>query len=98
MLSTQTNALFNYKYGQTPKINTNLSQEDALLKQQTDQFEAIFVQKVLDISLQNESGLFPKTAGSDIYQSMYNQSLSESMTGSFGFSELLFNFLKENHK
>lgn len=96
MISANTNALMDYKYSKVPQINTSMTQEDMLLKEQTDQFEAIFVQKVLDISLKNENTLFPKSAGSDIYHSMYNQALSESMSGSFGFSELLFNYLKEN--
>jgi Rod binding domain-containing protein len=96
MISASSEALFNYKYANTPKIDQKLSQDDLLLKEQTDQFEAIFLQKILDISLKNDNPLFPKSAGNDIYQSMYNQSLSENMSGSFGFSELLFNYLQEN--
>ncbi len=71
------------------------TEDDARLKEQTDKFEAFFVKQVLDIALKNENTLFPKDPGDKIYQSMYNDTMSESFSGSFGFSELLFNFLKE---
>ncbi len=68
---------------------------DTRLKEQTDKFEAFFIKKVLDISLKNDNKLFEKDAGDKIYNSMYNNAMSESLTGKFGFSEMLFNFLKE---
>ena len=79
---------------QTPKINKNL--DDKKLKEQTDKFEAFFIKKIFDISLKSENRLFGKDAGDKIYQSMYNDALSNAMSGSFGYSELLFNYLKEN--
>jgi Rod binding domain-containing protein len=75
------------------KIDKNT--DDAKLKAQTDKFEAFFVKKVLDISLKSKNKLFPKDAGDKIYQSMYNDTMSQALSGKFGFSELLFNFLKE---
>jgi peptidoglycan hydrolase FlgJ len=74
------------------------NKNDALLKEQTDKFEAFFIKQVLDISLkQNDSNsLFGKDAGDKIYNSMYNDAVSNAMSGKFGFSELLFNYLKEN--
>ena len=81
----------------TPQVNIK-TQEDALLKEQTDKFEAFFVKQVLDIALKDESSLFPKDPGDKIYQSMYNDTMSSEFSGSFGFSELLFNFLKEQAK
>ncbi|WP_245600599.1 rod-binding protein [Sulfurospirillum arcachonense] len=68
---------------------------DAQLKEQTDKFEAFFIKKVLDISLKNDNKLFEKDAGDKIYNSMYNDAMSNSLTGKFGFSEMLFGFLKE---
>lgn len=68
---------------------------DERLKEQTDKFEAFFIKKVLDISLKNDNKLFEKDAGDKIYNSMYNDAMSNSLTGKFGFSELLFDFLKE---
>jgi len=82
---------------QTPQVNIK-TEEDALLKEQTDKFEAFFVKQVLDIALKDESSLFPKDPGDKIYQSMYNDTMSSEFSGSFGFSELLFNFLKEQAK
>jgi len=77
-----------------PKIEAQ-SANDAKLKEQTDKFEAFFIKKVLDISLKNENKLFEKDPGDKIYNSMYNDAMSSSLTGKFGFSEMLFNFLKE---
>lgn len=68
---------------------------DAKLKEQTDKFEAFFIKKLLDISLKNDNKLFEKDAGDKIYNSMYNDAMSNSLTGKFGFSQLLFDFLKE---
>ena len=82
---------------QAPKIEIN-TKEDRLLKEQTDYFEANFVKQVIDIALKDKSTLFPKDPGDKIYQSMYNDTMSQEFSGSFGFSELLFNFIKENAK
>ncbi len=79
---------------QKPAIN--MSSDDKKLKEQTDAFEAFFIKKVFDISLKSDHKLFGKDAGDKIYQSMYNDTMSKSLTGGFGFSELLFNYLKEN--
>ncbi len=81
----------------TPKIASSLSKaDDVKLKEQTDAFEAFLVKQVFDISLKKENTLFGKDAGDKIYQSMYNDTMSKSLSGGLGFSELLFNFLKEN--
>lgn len=83
-------------HSQKNKNEINIeNSDDARLKEQTDQFEAFFIKKVLDISLKNENELFPKDAGDKIYNSMYNDTMSNNLSGSFGFSELLFNFLKQ---
>lgn len=87
-------ALLNSTYSpKNLKVDTS---NDAKLKEQTDKFEAFFIKKILDISIKDESKLFPKDPGEKIYNSMYNDAVSNEMSGSFGFSELLFNFLKEN--
>ncbi len=79
----------------TPNIRIE-NESDAKLKEQTDKFEAFFIKQILDISLKKDNSLFPKDAGDKIYNSMYNQSMSDQMSGKFGYSELLYNFLKEN--
>ena len=86
-------ALMHSRYNpQNVKIQNST---DERLKEQTDKFEAFFIKKVLDISIKNDNKLFEKDAGDKIYNSMYNDAMSNSLTGEFGFSEMLFNFLKE---
>ncbi|AWI33791.1 Rod binding protein [Helicobacter apodemus] len=81
---------------ETPKIQK--TDDDSLLREQTDAFEALIVKNMLDIALKTDDSLFPKAPGHDIYQSMYKETLSQSLSGSFGFSELLFNYLKDLQK
>lgn len=73
----------------------NLSKDDAALKEKTDGFEAVIVKQMLDIALDEKYSLFPDSAGKDIYKSMYTDTLSNSLAGKFGYSDMLFNFLKE---
>ncbi|MCX2717562.1 rod-binding protein [Helicobacter sp. MIT 21-1697] len=69
--------------------------EDAKLREQTDNFEALLLKIMLQDAIKNDDTLYPKQAGSDIYHSMYIDQLSQELSGNFGYSELLFNFLKE---
>lgn len=80
-----------------PTVNQTTGLDDAKLKEQTDQFEAFLIKKILDISLTQENSLFGKDAGDKIYQSMYNDTMSKALSGGMGYSELLFNFLKEQN-
>ena len=75
-----------------------LSSDDEKLKEQTDAFEAVILKQMLDISLKSENSLYPNDAADKIYKSMYNEQMSKTLSGSFGFSDLLFNYLKENNK
>ncbi|WP_420806125.1 Rod binding protein [Helicobacter pametensis] len=77
-----------------PKIRAK-EDDEAKLKEQTDAFEALIVKTMLSVAIKNEDPLYPKEAGSDIYHSMYLDTLSESLSGSFGYSELLLGYLKE---
>jgi Rod binding domain-containing protein len=78
------------------KLDLN-NKDDVALKRQTDNFEAVFLKMVLDKSLKTENHLVPKGVGEDIYKSMYNDALSKDLSGGFGFSQMLFNFLKQNY-
>ena len=79
------------------KIKNANAKQDALLKEQTDAFEAFMVKAVLDIALEDDkNSLYPKAAGSDIYRSMYNDAVSKALSGNLGFSELLYDFLKRD--
>ena len=71
------------------------TKQDALLREQTDAFEAFMVKAVLDAAIKNENSLFGKDAADGIYQSMYNDTMSRALSGNLGYSEILFNFLKE---
>lgn len=72
--------------------------EDKKLREQTDNFEAILLQIMLKDAIKNEHPLYPKQPGSDIYHSMYLENLANSLSGDFGYSELLFNYLKDLQK
>ena len=86
-------AIQSYHNTKTPKIQN--TSDDAKLKEQTDAFEALLLKTMLATAIKNEDPLYPKQAGSDVYHSMYLDTLSESLSGSFGYSELLLGYLKE---
>lgn len=69
--------------------------DDSRLREQTDAFEALIIKNMLDTALKMDESLFPKAPGHDIYHSMYKDTLSESLSGSFGFSDLLYDYLKD---
>lgn len=69
--------------------------DDTRLREQTDAFEALILKNMLDTALKMDDSLYPKAPGHDIYESMYRDTLSESLSGSFGFSDLLFDYLKD---
>ncbi|KIM10960.1 MAG: hypothetical protein KU37_07545 [Sulfuricurvum sp. PC08-66] len=77
-----------------PKIAKDSN--DVALKAQTDQFEAMMLKTLLDNSMKDEDPLYGKDAGDKIYKSMYRDEMSKAASGSFGLSELLFNYLKRN--
>lgn len=79
-------------------LDSKLSKSDKALREQTDKFESIFLKTLLDTALNLDNPLYPKAPGSDIYNSMYKDSIANSLSGSFGYSELLFNFLKDRQK
>ena len=68
------------------------------LREQTDAFESFFVKMVLDIAVKTENPLFGKDAGDEIYGSMYRQTMSEALSGGFGFSDMIYDYLLERAK
>ncbi len=67
------------------------------LKKTTDQFEALLIKKVLDISIKQNISIFgKKDASLKIYNSMYNDAISKALGGNFGFSQILFDYLIQN--
>ncbi len=87
-------ALGSYVTSKANAIKT-VSKEDAALKEKTDAFESVIVKQMLDIAMDEKYSLFPDAAGKEIYKSMYTDAISNSVTGSFGYSKMLFDFLKE---
>jgi Rod binding domain-containing protein len=92
-------ALLNANYsGSIKHVDVN-AKNDIALREQTDKFEAFFVKQILDIAINsednNENSLFPKDAGDKIYKSMYNDTMSNALSGKLGLSEMLFTYLKE---
>ena len=93
----------NFKAQNGTKIasnNTNnaSSIDKKALKEQTDAFEAFFIKTILDIAISTENPLFGKDAGDQIYNSMYNDTMSQALSGGFGFSNLLYDFLLQRAK
>jgi Rod binding domain-containing protein len=78
-----------------PKINTNTTND--ALREQTNEFEAIIVKMMLDNAMKDEKDLFSSQndPGDKIYKSMYREELSRASAGSFGFSDMLYNYLSE---
>ena len=86
-------------YTNIPKVSS--SENDAKIREKTDQFEAIIIKMMLDNAMKDDDkGLFGvKDPGDKIYKSMYRDELSKASAGSFGFSQLLFDHLtQQKHK
>ena len=64
------------------------------LKKVCDEFESEILKFYLKEALNSKNTLFPKSPGEDIYKSMYQEELSKELSGNFGYSELLYNYLK----
>ncbi|WP_288644623.1 Rod binding protein [uncultured Helicobacter sp.] len=92
-----TNTLLQYQSSKTSTINKN-QKDDEALKAQTDAFESILLKFMLDTSLNLDDPLYPKQAGAEIYQSMYKDTLSQQLSGNFGYSQMLFEWLKQQQK
>ena len=67
------------------------------LREQTDAFESIIVKMLLDNALKDEKNLFSSQndPGEKIYKSMYREELSKASAGSFGFSQMLYEYLSQ---
>jgi Rod binding domain-containing protein len=76
-----------------PKIDANM--QDAKLREQTDAFESIILKMLMDNAAKDEKNLFSdqNDPGDKIYKSMYREELAKASAGSFGFSQMLFDFL-----
>ena len=81
-----------------PKIDPTV--KNKALKEQTDAFEAIIVKMLLDNAMKEENNIFSSQndPGEKIYKSMYREELSKASAGSFGFSQMLYEYLSRKQK
>ncbi|SFP12814.1 rod-binding protein [Hydrogenimonas thermophila] len=77
-----------------PTISSSNKDEEKL-REQTDAFEAIILKMMLDKALDTKDSLLPEDPGRKIYKSMQNDEISKQLSGSFGYSELLYGYLTE---
>ncbi|WP_324171182.1 rod-binding protein [Sulfurimonas sp.] len=80
-----------------PKIDSNI--DAAKLKEQTDAFESIIIKMLMDNAMKDEKNIFSEQndPGDKIYKSMYREELAKASAGSFGFSEMLYDFLSRKN-
>ena len=78
-----------------PKIDPKAEDKD--LRKQTDAFEAVIIKMMMDNAMKDEKNLFSdqKDPGDKIYKSMYRDELSKASAGSFGFSQMLYEYLSQ---
>jgi len=81
-----------------PKIDEKA--EDSALREQTDAFESVILKMLLDTAMKDEKNLFTSQddPGDKIYKSMYRDELAKSSAGSFGFSQMLYDYLSQQGK
>ncbi len=76
-----------------PTINEKV--KDSALKEQTDAFESVILKMLMDNAMKDQEDLFSgqKDPGDKIYKSMYREELAKASAGSFGFSQMLYDYL-----
>jgi len=80
-----------------PKINATA--DDKALRKQTDAFEAVIIKMMMDNAMKDDKSLFSSQndPGDKIYKSMYRDELSKASAGSFGFSQMLYDYLSQKN-
>ncbi len=73
------------------------TKDDKKLREQTDAFESVIIKMMLDDAMKDEKSLFTSQndPGDKMYKSMYRDELSKQSAGSFGFSQMLYDFLSQ---
>lgn len=88
------------------RLNNNLNKyqnigskkmEDKELRKVSDEFESFFLQQMLDVSLKN-TNVAGEGVGADIVKGMYSEAVAKNSAGTFGISDMLYQFLSENNK
>ncbi len=73
--------------------NTSLN-EDNSLRDVCNNFEAFFMNQILETSLKS-SKIAGEGTGSEIIKGLYTDALSQKSAGSLGISDMLYKFLSE---
>jgi flagellar protein FlgJ len=76
------------------KIDINKSNLQKL-KKSCDAFESEILKHFLKNALKENNSLYPKSEGEKIYKSMQQEEYAKALSGNFGYSKLLFDYLKE---
>ena len=84
--------------GRYNKIDIPKTDDLQKLKTSCNDFESEILKHFLKDALKESNTLYPKSAGEDIYKSMRREELAKELSGSFGYSKLLFEYLKEKTK
>jgi len=71
--------------------------ENKELREVADSFESFFLNQIMDVSLKSTK-IAGEGAGSDIIKGMYLQNIADSSAGTFGISNMLYEFLSKNNK
>ena len=99
-MEINSNNLINTDILQTKKFDNlkseNIKDNEQLQKVCND-FESFFLNQIMDVSLRSNK-IAGEGPGSDIIKGMYLQSISDSSSGNFGISDMLYNFLSQNNK
>ena len=69
-------------------------QTDDSLRNVCNDFEAFFMNQILEVSLKS-TNVAGEGTGSKIIQGMYTDAISQSSAGSMGISDMLYTFLSE---
>lgn len=73
------------------------SLEDKELRKVADSFESFFLNQIMDVSLKSTK-IAGEGPGSDIIKGMYLQNIADNSAGTFGISNMLYEFLSKNNK
>lgn len=89
------NSLITNTLNKIPSVSH--TQNDKQLRKETNAFEALILQMILDTSMKNDKNIFAdkNNPGDRIYQSMYRSELAKASAGSFGISQMLYNYLSK---
>ncbi len=71
--------------------------ENKELREVADSFESFFLNQIMDVSLKSTK-IAGEGPGSDIIKGMYLQNIADNSAGTFGISNMLYEFLSKNNK